>query len=259
MGDAPTTETDAGTATGAPAITCADHGVDEAQIDRLEALLGHRFTDRTLLVKSLVHASHAEERLHSNERLEFLGDAVLGMLVCEMIFQDYPGLLEGEMTKIKSSAVSRRACAKIARSVGLDDHLVLGKGMQGGEALPQSLAAAVLESVVAALYLDGGYAAVRRFLSPHIAEVIEEAAESGHQQNYKSVLQQHAQQTHGHTPNYIVLDEKGPDHAKAFQVCVELEGSRYAPTWGKSKKQAEQHAALAALQAIGVLESPDED
>jgi len=231
----------------------------EERIRQIEAVLGHTFRDRGLLARAFVHASFAENRLHSNERMEFLGDAVLGMIACELIYAMYPRHLEGEMTKIKSTAVSRRTCARLAKEARLSRHLVLGKGMQGGEALPPSLAAAVVESVVAALYLDGGYDAARAFLEPLLTPVIERAEESGHQQNFKSVLQQHAQQTHGVTPNYQVLDEKGPDHAKCFYVSVELNGERYEPTWGQSKKQAEQLAALSALRAIGLVEDTGAD
>ncbi|MEO0483940.1 MAG: ribonuclease III [Planctomycetota bacterium] len=231
----------------------------EDRIAQIEAAVGHTFTDRTLVARAFVHASFAEDRLHSNERMEFLGDAVLGMIACEMIYAMYPRHLEGEMTKIKSTAVSRRTCARLAKDAGLARHLVLGKGMQGGDALPPSLAAAVIESVVASLYLDGGYSAARAFLEPLLRPVIERAEESGHQQNFKSVLQQHAQQTHGVTPTYHVLDEKGPDHAKCFFVGVELNGERYEATWGQSKKQAEQLAALTALRAIGLIEDTGSD
>src|SRR5262245_29031067 len=128
-----------------------------------ERALGYSFKDPVLLTRALTHASVAEQRALSNERMEFLGDSVLGMIVSERVYQRYPDLLEGEMTKIKSTAVSRQTCAMIARSLGLDELLVTGKGMQGAAAMPQSLAAAVLEAVIAAIYLDGGYGAVEGF------------------------------------------------------------------------------------------------
>jgi ribonuclease-3 len=201
----------------------------------------------------LTHASVATNRLESNERLEFLGDSVLGLVVSERIYHRYPALLEGEMTKIKSTAVSRQTCALIARSLGLDEMLLTGKGMQGPDAMPQSLAAAVFESVIAAVYLDGGYEAAERFIGPLIDPVIERAANSGHQENFKSVLQQHAQQSSQPTPAYRILDEKGPDHAKCFKVCVEMGARRFTPAWGQSKKQAEQTAAMHALTELGLL------
>src|SRR5690242_17587886 len=150
--------------------------------------LGYSFKDPSLLTRALTHASIAEQRALSNERMEFLGDSVLGLVVSERIYQRFPDLLEGEMTKIKSSAVSRQTCALLARSLGLDEMLVTGKGMQGTAAMPMSLAAAALESVIAAIYLDGGYQAAVGFISPLVDPVIERAASSGHQENFKSVL-----------------------------------------------------------------------
>jgi ribonuclease-3 len=157
------------------------------------------------------------------------------------------------MTKIKSTVVSRRTCAEIAEKMGLDRLLVLGKGMLTQEKIPRSLAAAVLESVIAAVYLDQGFEATRAFLLPHLDPSIEEAEASGHQQNFKSVLQQYAQQIESESPVYRVLDEKGPDHAKCFKVAVELAGQMFRASWGQSKKQAEQQAAQHALHDLGVL------
>jgi ribonuclease III len=219
-----------------------------------QTAIGYTFADPALLRRALTHASVAENRLDSNERMEFLGDSVLGLIASERIYHRYPDLLEGEMTKIKSTAVSRQTCAAIARSLGLHDLLVLGKGMQTSDAVPQSLAAAVLESIICAIYLDGGYQAAHAFIAPHLEPLIERAYDSGHQENFKSVLQQHAQQTDQDPPLYRVLDEKGPDHAKAFKIAAELNGRRFNPCWGQSKKQAEQMAALAALIELGLVE-----
>jgi ribonuclease-3 len=224
----------------------------------IEDRIGYCFKDPELLKRALTHASVAENRVDSNERMEFLGDSVLGLIVSERIYHRYPELLEGEMTKIKSTAVSRQTCAQIARRLGLHEFLVLGKGMQANEGIPQSLAAAVLESIIAAVYLDGGYAEVERFIGQHVDPLIERAFESGHQENFKSVLQQHAQQTEQDPPVYRVLDEKGPDHAKCFKVAAELAGRRFNPCWGQSKKQAEQLAALAALVELGLVEQTDD-
>lgn len=218
----------------------------------VEEKIGYRFNDISLLSRALTHASVADCRLSSNERLEFLGDSVLGLVACELIFQMYPGLLEGEMTKIKSHVVSRQTCAGMARELGLERVLLLGKGMRTNHSLPQSLAAGVLESVIAAIYLDGGMEPSKRLLTPMLAPIIERAAASGHQENFKSVLQQHAQVLFSDTPAYLVLDEKGPDHSKCFEVCVEIGARRFPSCWGASKKQAEQQAALLALQELGV-------
>jgi len=233
-----------------------------------QRILGYQFNDPSLIDLSLRHASISDSRLDSNERLEFLGDSILGMIVCERIFTRYPDYLEGEMTKIKSLAVSRKICAKIAIELGLDQLIIVGKGMLTQPELPQSLAAAVLESVIAALYIDGGMDTVRAFLEPLLDPLLEEAVDSGHQHNFKSVLQQHAQKAFGVSPSYRVLTEKGPDHAKAFHIAVELDGQRFDPCWGQSKKSAEQGAAKSALTHLGLIEtesnaqekkSPDSD
>ncbi len=224
------------------------------EIEDLQQRIGHRFADRDLLVRAMTHASVTDQRKDSNERLEFLGDAVLGLICCELIYSLYPEFLEGEMTKIKSTVVSRQTCATIAREMGLDKSLVLGKGMQGFRALPQSLAAATLESIVAAIYFDAGLETARGFLIPLLEPLIHRAADSGHQENFKSVLQQYAQQKFGKSPSYHVLDEKGPDHAKCFEVGVEIDGRKFPSCWGASKKQAEQQAALNALGELGVTE-----
>jgi len=232
--------------------------VDQEVRARAEDALGHRFDDEGLLEQALVHASIADHRVESNERLEFLGDAVLGLITSHRIYHLFPALLEGEMTKIKSTAVSRRTCARLAHEMGLPDLLLIGKGMQHHHQLPTSLAAAVFESVIGAIYLDGGYAAAEAFLRPLLDPLIHDAAESGHQENFKSVLQQHAQQVLDQTPSYRVLDEKGPDHAKCFKICVEIDGRRFKPSWGSSKKRAEQQAALNALHELGIVEEDDD-
>lgn len=219
-----------------------------------EAILGYRFSDAGLMRRALMHASAAEDRLASNERMEFLGDAVLGLVACQRIYELYPDLLEGEMTKIKSVAVSRKVCAVIARHIGLEDLIVLGKGIKGPAGqLPHSLAAASLESTIAAVYLDGGLAPVYAWLGPLLEPHIAMAYESGHQQNYKSVLQQHAQRRFQQTPEYLMLGEAGPDHSKTFRVAVRIAGKIYEAGEGASKKQAEQKAALLALHELDVV------
>jgi ribonuclease-3 len=220
---------------------------------RLEEICSHAFAQPGLIDEALTHASVAENHLASNERMEFLGDAVLGFVVCEYLYQKFPEEREGELTKIKSAVVSRRTCAMLSDVLGLTDLLNLGKGMTDRDDLPPSLAAAVYESVVAAIYLDAGIDRARQFILSHMTEVIDEAAASAHQHNFKSVLQQYAQRATSDLPSYILLDEKGPDHSKCFEVCVEIGGNRYPSQWGQSKKQAEQLAALAALKAMGVM------
>ncbi len=217
-----------------------------------EKAIGYAFRDRTMLEHALTHASTADSRIQSNERLEFLGDAILGMVVCERLFTRFEDLLEGELTKIKSTVVSRRTCAELAEAMGLDQVLYLGKGMSNRKRLPGSVMAAVYESLVGAIYLDGGLDAARDFILRDLEALMEQAAASGHQHNFKSVLQQTAQQLLGAMPQYLVMEEKGPDHAKHFAVCVEIGARRFPACWGASKKEAEQDAALEALFVLGV-------
>jgi ribonuclease-3 len=236
--------------------------LDSATQAKVEGLLGHAFSNRSLLAQALTHSSMMEAGGEHNERLEFLGDAVLGLIVCDLLYRNYPALREGEMTKIKSHVVSRETCADIARRIGLDRHLILGKGMLNARSLPPSLAACALESIIAAIFIDGGYAAAERFVVPQVLPVIASAADSGHQRNFKSVLQQWAQQHHtgkAATPVYRVLDEQGPDHAKCFKISVEIAGRRFEPCWGATKKKAEQDAALTALRELGLVQGTGEE
>lgn len=226
-------------------------------VETAHELLDYEFQDLDLLRQALTHASLVDSRLQSNERLEFLGDAVLGVVVCSYLFISYDDLLEGEMTKIKSSVVSRRVCAEVADELGLAELLRLGKGMGNGS-LPHSVLAAVYESLIGALYIDGGLEIARDFILKALKPRIEEAYESGHQSNFKSVLQQVAQQKLSQSPQYVVLDEKGPDHAKCFEICVAMGSRRFDSCWGASKKQAEQQAALNALLALGYAEEDDD-
>jgi len=223
-------------------------------LEQAARVLGYTFKDPSLLDLALTHASYSDHRLESNERMEFLGDAILGYVVCEYLFQRFPELLEGELTKIKSAVVSRKACAEISHQIELSDMLNLGKGMAGRSALPSSIAAAVLESIIAAIYLDGGMEPARQFILTQFESLIDRSAASTHQQNFKSVLQQYAQRHLPTNPLYLLLDEKGPDHAKCFEVCAEINGRRYPSAWARSKKEAEQKAALLALEELEIAE-----
>ncbi len=228
-------------------------------IEKAESILGHAFNDKKLLIESLTHASSADNRLDSNERMEFLGDAVLDLVVCEALYKKFPQHLEGDLTKIKSAVVSRRTCAEVSKETGLIDLLIIGKGISSRSAMPSSLAAAVYESIVAAVYLDGGFEVVKEYVLRTMRPKIEEIGRDAHQQNYKAVLQQHAQKILGATPMYELLDEKGPDHSKCFEVCVAIDGRRFTSAWGPNKKMAEQKAALLALEELGVLDAKEVD
>jgi ribonuclease-3 len=220
------------------------------ELDRCERRIGYRFRDKLLLSAALTHASGAQHRLASNERLEFLGDAILGAVVCEILYVQYPEYLEGDLTKIKSVVVSRQTCAKISEALGLQEFLILGKGMTTHPSVPPSLLADVFESLAAAIYLDGGDPAVRDFIQRFIGPEIELAATGELGGNYKSLLQQLAQRENGSTPTYQLLDEKGPDHSKCFKISAQIGRTRFQPAWGRNKKEAEQRAARNALAEL---------
>lgn len=219
-------------------------------LEDCERRIGYEFSNKEMLRAALTHASGAEHRLASNERLEFLGDAILGAVVCEVLYHQYPDYLEGDLTKIKSIVVSRQTCAKISESLGMQEFLILGKGMTTHPTVPPSLLADVFESLVAALYLDSGDTAARQFIEKHIGPEIELAAGGELGDNYKSLLQQLAQREHGTTPTYQLLDEKGPDHSKCFKIAAQIGSNRYQPAWGRNKKEAEQRAARNALSEL---------
>lgn len=218
-----------------------------------EGALGYIFQDRELLKTALTHASCADNRRDSNERLEFLGDAVLGMVVCEELFRRNVEWLEGDLTKVKSMIVSRRVCAEIADRIGLNQFLTLGKGIGRRSALPMSVRAASIESVIGAIYLDGGLDPARQFVLRHVTPYMEQSRQPESADNHKSFLQQYAQRWLNATPVYEFLDEQGPDHSKCFEICVVIDGRRFPSAWGPSKKEAEQEAARRALEALGVM------
>jgi ribonuclease III len=228
----------------------AGAATDES-LRRCEERIGYSFSDRTLLVAALTHASGAQHRLLSNERLEFLGDAILGAVVCEVLFHRYPEYLEGDLTRIKSVVVSRRTCAKISKQLELQEFLILGKGMATSPAVPMSLMADVFESLLAAIYLDGGNESARHFIVSNMGPEIDDVAADSHGGNFKSLLQQHAQRESGMTPVYMLLDEQGPDHSKSFKVAARVDERKFHPAWGRNKKEAEQRAARNALYEIG--------
>jgi ribonuclease III len=221
--------------------------LDAASSKLCQQRIGYQFKDPQLLEAALTHASGADHRLSSNERLEFLGDAILGAVICEQLYHQFPDNLEGDLTKLKSIVVSRQTCAKVSQALGLREFLILGKGMTTHPAVPLSVLSDVLESLIAAIFLDGGIEPAREFILAYIGPEIESAASGDLGANYKSLLQQFAQREHGVTPNYHLLDEKGPDHSKCFKIAAQIGRQRFAPAWGSSKKESEQRAAHNAI------------
>ena len=226
-----------------------EHGIAE-KLERCQEIVDHRFGNLELLQSALTHASGASHRLGSNERLEFLGDSILGLVVCQWLFQEYPEYSEGDLTKIKSAVVSRRVCGKVACELGLDKCLVVGKGIHQGRSFPKSLISDVFEAVVAAIYLDAGLEVIRQRLHRWLAEEVRSAVEGRGSGNYKSLLQQYAQRERASTPVYRLVTESGPDHRKRFRIAAVIGGEEFQPAWGNNKKDAEQHAAANALAVL---------
>lgn len=230
--------------------------MDEEVLQQIEQITGYQFSDKSTLIKAFTHSSAVDDRLDSNERLEFLGDAVLALIICQALFERFHEYLEGDLTKIKSKLVSRETCAQISNQLGLHEFLKVGKGMVSNKALSGSLAAGVLETVIAAIYLDGGFTAARAFILRIFENLLVEADAEKVQGNFKSLLQQYAQERFSATPSYVLLDEKGPDHNKCFELEVMITDRHFPSAWGTNKKEAEQKAAFNALLELGVLEQP---
>jgi len=230
--------------------------MDEEVLQQIEQIIGYKFSNRNLLCKAFTHSSAVDNRLLSNERLEFFGDAILAAVICQILLERFQEYLEGDLTRVKSMLVSRRSCARVAKQLGLQKFLKVGKGMANSRALQGSLAAGVLEAVIAAIYIDGGFDAARKFILTAFASFIDQADTKYVHDNYKSLLQQYAQQHFNTTPIYTLLDEKGPEHNKCFESEVVLAERHFPSAWGTNKKEAEQKAAYNALIELGVLEGP---
>ena len=233
--------------------------MDNETLQQIEQTIGYEFSDKKLLAKAFTHSSAVDNRVLSNERLEFLGDSILAVVICQTLFERFPNYLEGDLTKIKSMIVSRGTCSKVSRKLGLQKYLKVGKGMVSSRALSGSLAAGVIETAIGAIYMDGGLEAAQNFIMKVFGSLIDRADAQQAQGNYKSLLQQHAQEQFNVTPVYILLDEKGPDHNKCFELGVVIDSHHFPSAWGTNKKEAEQKAAFNALVELEVLEKSSED
>ncbi len=230
----------------------ADNFDDRQLVDlkQCERQLEYAFRDRNLLFEAITHASSSNTRLSSYERMEFLGDSILGFIVCEYLYQTQPDWLEGQLTKIKSVVVSRQTCARLGADLGLEEFLVVGKGIGNRGPVPTSLLANAFESIVAAIYLDGGMEPTKRFLMRFVPQQVDMAIAGDSDANYKSDFQQFAQKKFGLPPTYKMIGDRGPDHEKWFQVVALLGKQQFPPAWGRNKKEAEQRAAANALAEI---------
>ncbi len=212
--------------------------------------IGYTFAQPQFLKAALTHSSGANNRGASNERLEFLGDSVLGLVTCEALFLRFPSYQEGDLTRVKSVVVSRTTCASFSKSLGMAKYLVLGKGLTNHVEPPLNILADVFEALVGAIFLDGGYDAAKTFVLHFIEPEIDRVLEQALTRDAKSRLQTLAQKTYGHAPRYVVLDEQGPDHDKCFKIAAEVDGRLFEPVWGRNKKEAEILAAQNALQEL---------
>ena len=222
-------------------------------INELEKAIGYQFRNITLLQNALSHSSYANERWHdslkSNERLEFLGDSVLGMVVAEHLYRTFPDRPEGELTRMRADMVCEKTLAKVANGLGLGKHLLLGKGEeQGGGRSRESILADAVESVIAACYLDGGMTAAVQFIQKFI--LVNVPVTKLHNADYKTALQELVQQKKNQVFAYKLVGESGPDHDKEFRVELTLNGEVVGMGIGSSKKRAEQAAAQKALEIL---------
>jgi len=222
-------------------------------IKELETAIGYRFQNITFLQNALAHSSYANERWHnslmSNERLEFLGDSILGMVVADHLYRSFPNRPEGELTRMRADMVCERALAKVANQIGLGGHILLGKGEeQGGGRSRESILADAVESIIAACYLDGGMDAAKRFVERFVLSDV--PVTKLHNTDYKTALQELVQQKKNQTIQYTLVGESGPDHDKQFRVELSINGEVIGSGTGTSKKRAEQEAAKTAIEAL---------
>ncbi len=228
-------------------------------LSECERRLRYRFRNKQFLIEALTHASGAAHRLESNERLEFLGDAILGAIISDMLFRRFPAYREGDLTRLKSMLVSRQTCARVTEMLNLKSFLIAGKALTSCPGIPQSLLADMFESIVGAIYLDGGFDAAREFVARFLEPEIEAAVIDQISGNYKSELQVLAQRDFGVIPSYSLAEEFGPDHNKWFKVVARIGERSFAPAWGKTKKEAEQRAARNALLELAGYKEPDDE
>jgi len=253
----------------------------ENRISECEEQIKYRFQDKNLLKQALTHSSCANTHLESNERLEFLGDAVLGQVVSIILYRRLPNFSEGDLSRVKSMIVSRRTCRKIALKLGLDRFLLVGKGVVS---MPDSLVSNVLEAALGAILLDGGYEAAKKFVEDNFVSEIESlfeyernersdarsiesfSRELTHESdlkydgNFKASLQTKVQREDPNLmPEYVLLDEQGPAHRRCFKIAVRVGAHMFQAAWGNSKKATEQNAAENALCQISGLVPPHSD
>jgi ribonuclease-3 len=226
------------------------------RLQELEALLGYKFTDVTLLQQALVHSSFGFEKIYAglnNETFEFLGDAVLDLAISDLLYKSYPGITEGELTKIRSGLVKEAALADMARRLNLGGYLMLGKGEEASQGREKSsILSSAFEALIGAIHLDTGYESALEFVRNHFSTLFHADLGESIANDPKSQLQEKLQEQFNRAPTYHLDDEKGPAHAKSFIVSVRFMEEVLGTGSGSSKKVAEQNAAQKALSTIDV-------
>ena len=223
----------------------------------LEKNLGLKFQNQGFLKQALTHRSYLNEfknsNLESNERLEFLGDAILGFVVSTWLFKKFPHYFEGKLTNFRSNLVKTASLAKIAQKLEVGDYLLLSKGEREGRGQQNpTLLANAMEAIIGAIFLDQGIHSVKVFIKTHFQELLEEIIQSGKLKDYKSLLQEKIQAQTSESPNYKTIKEEGPEHNKIFTVSVSAQGELLAVGTGKSKQKAEEEAAHLALEKLSL-------
>ncbi len=221
------------------------------KINELEEKIGYQFSNKELLKTALTHTSYAyENKVESNERLEYLGDSILEFVSSQYLFENFEHLSEGEMTKVRAYSVCEDSLYKIAQKHNFSDFLYLGRSEKMSNSVKKALIADSVEAVMAAIYLDGGLEAAQKFILENIKEQVEFASQNVGMKDYKTVLQEELQKNGEVMIKYNLIKEEGPDHAKTFTVNVECDGKKLAVGVGKSKKKAEMEAARIALEEL---------
>lgn len=220
------------------------------ELRKLEKMIGYTFQNTSILEKALTHTSYANEhKKESNEKLEFLGDAILEFVISKYLYQNYSGLKEGEMTKVRASVVCEDSLYKIAKELGFSDFLYLGKSeLLSQDSVRPAILADSVEAVIASIFLDGGMKAVEEFILCNLKDAIEQSSKCVGMKDYKTVLQERLQSNGEVLIQYEIIHEEGPDHNKTFTAVVKCNGKRLAEGIGKSKKSAEMEAARKAIK-----------
>lgn len=236
---------------------CQELPLDQARRKELklfEKLCNIRFKSLGLLNHAFCHRSYAHEAnnpINSNERLEFLGDSVLGLIISEYLYHTLPEKNEGELAKIKSFVVSEESLSSLAQKIRVDNYILIGKGEEySGGRTKKTLLADALEAIIGAYYIDAGYQAVKRFVLSLLIPEIEKVVQDKHKKDYKSLLQEYVQKRYKTYPRYVVVEKKGPDHDRTFIIEVIINNKSYGKGLGKNKKEAEQQAAGVAYHTI---------